>query len=387
MSTKFSQFRYQSVRRGGVPTTMSIALLGIFVCLSTPSWAQSPNYVFTLENIKITKTRSVHNDTVHANFALKVGNKELQTLNRHMGDLNDGTYPVDLAFMDQISDPASPVLFNFQVVNKGHGGTTDQAIDKGLNEGAHYLAGALAGTGNVWAAGLTELFAWIGGFLNPNCDGPLAADQVSVTAAILKDWTAESGFHRETKYYPGIDSANGCGGNSQYYVTWTVIGTSKKVYGAIGQKWVALNGIKGPLGVPQSDELDAANGGRYNEFQNGFIFWTPQTNAHAVYGDIGKKWTELGRERGFGYPLTDEQEASGGRYNEFQNGGYIYWSPPTGAHAVYGLIAKKWVELGREKSALGFPTSDEEPAANGGRISKFQHGAIFWSQQTGAVVQ
>jgi len=166
-----------------IDTIVSVCLINIVVCLSVPSRAQGPNYVFTMENIRITKTRSFHNDTVHSNFGLKIGNQDVQTQNRHMGDLNDGTYPVGLAFVEQITDPATPVLFNFQVVNKGHGDTTDQAIDKGLNQGAHYLAAALAGTGNIWAAGLTEVFAWMGGFLNPNCDGPLAADQISVTAA------------------------------------------------------------------------------------------------------------------------------------------------------------------------------------------------------------
>jgi LGFP repeat len=345
------------------------------------------NYFFVLEKIRITKTRARHNDTVHVNFALKIADRELAPVNRHMGDLNDGTYRVDLAFGARSEDPGTPVLFSYQVLNKGHGSTSDQLIEKGLNEGAHALATALAGTGNIWAAGLTELFRWVGGFLNPDCDGPLAADKISVSAAVLRDWTAETGFHREEKYFPGVDSAWGCGSNSQYYVTWYVIGTPKAVYGAIGQKWVDLNGNKGPLGAPLTDESDAAGGGRFNDFQYGHIYWRPDVGAHAVYGAIAEKWVQFGRENGLGYPITDElnTQTPGGRYNHFEKNASIFWSPQTGAHAVYGYIRGKYAKLGWDRGPLGFPVSDEEQDG-GGRISKFQHGFIYWSPQTGALV-
>lgn len=94
-----------------------------------------------------------------------------------------------------------------------------------------------------------------------------------------------------------------------------------QVYGAIGEKRRQLGAESGPLGAPRSDESDAARGGRYNDFQYGFIYWYPNIGAHAVYGLIGEKWNQLGRERGFGYPLTDEQPAkNGGRFNDFESG-------------------------------------------------------------------
>src|SRR5712691_3610825 len=66
------------------------------------------------------------------------------------------------------------------------------------------------------------------------------------------------------------------------------------------EKWESLGGEHGPLGRVRTDERDAFGGGRYNEFENGYIYWSPQTGVHAVYGEIGKKWAELGRERGLG---------------------------------------------------------------------------------------
>ena len=178
-----------------------------------------------MEKIRITETRSPHEDDVHVNFALKVGDQEIQTLNRHIGNRNDGTYAVDLAFTQDINGADIPLLFNYQVVNKGHGGTTDQEIEKALNDGAHTLAVTLAGTGNIWASALTEFFAWLGGFLNPNCDGPLAADQISVTAKILSDWTSQTGVHSEERFYRGKEASVECTLGrvpSQYYVTWSV---------------------------------------------------------------------------------------------------------------------------------------------------------------------
>lgn len=165
----------------------------------------------------------------------------------------------------------------------------------------------------------------------------------------------------------------------------TAEASAYEVYGAIGDKWRQLGAASGPLGEARTDELDAARGGRFNEFQHGFIYWHPSLGAHAVYGAIGAKWNLLGRERGFGYPTTDESPArNGGRFNDFENGGSIYWHPATGAHAVYGAIRGKWHQLGREGGPLGYPVTDELPAVNGGRHTDFQSGMIYWHPAFGA---
>ncbi len=97
-----------------------------------------------------------------------------------------------------------------------------------------------------------------------------------------------------------------------------------------------------------------------------------------MYGAIRGLWSRLGWEHSFlGYPLTDELTTPDGigRYNHFQ-GGSIYWSPSTGAHCVYGAIRDKWAALGWERSWLGYPTSDEQPFSENGRVSTFERGAI-----------
>jgi uncharacterized protein with LGFP repeats len=158
----------------------------------------------------------------------------------------------------------------------------------------------------------------------------------------------------------------------------------------ISDKWFSLGAENGFLGFPVTDELVTPDGiGLYTHYQGGSIYWSPASGAHEVHGDIRDKWASLGWEQGFlGYPLTDESATPDGvgRYNHFQ-GGSIYWTPQTGAHEVHGDIRARWASLGWERSFLGYPTSDELPTPDGvGRVSYFQGGEIFWSPQTGARV-
>jgi hypothetical protein len=161
------------------------------------------------------------------------------------------------------------------------------------------------------------------------------------------------------------------------------------VYGMIEDRYVAMNGESGPLGCPLGMEDNDARGGRWEAFQNGFVFYNPDPNigTHAVYGAIANKWTEMGRENGvLGYPVTDEIGTPDGvgRYNHFERSGSIYWTPSTGAHAIYGQIRDKWASLGWEQAFLGYPTSDETGTPDGsGRFNTFQHGKINWTQAGG----
>jgi hypothetical protein len=157
----------------------------------------------------------------------------------------------------------------------------------------------------------------------------------------------------------------------------------------IHDKWKSLGGAGGFLGSPISPERTAADGvGRYRRYQGGSIYWSPQTGAHEVHGAIRDKWTNLGSESGYGYPITDEVVAPDGRgrYNHFEGGRSIYWTPQTGAHAIFGAIRGKWADLGWENGRLGYPTTDELGTADGfWRFNHFEHGSIFWSIETGAV--
>ncbi|MEY2498311.1 MAG: hypothetical protein QOD12_1867, partial [Verrucomicrobiota bacterium] len=91
------------------------------------------------------------------------------------------------------------------------------------------------------------------------------------------------------------------------------------------------------LGAPRSQEGEALNGGRYRHFEIGSIYWHRDAGVHEVHGSIYAKWEELHWERGFlGYPLSDEQDTSGGRgrFNEFQ-GGFLYWDRAHSGEGAY----------------------------------------------------
>lgn len=157
-------------------------------------------------------------------------------------------------------------------------------------------------------------------------------------------------------------------------------------YGAIGDKWRQLGGATGIMGKPLIDETNAANGGRYVEFEWGFIFWRGDLGAHNVLYPMSRKWVGMGRETGFGYPVTDTISSPRGRCNDYENGGTICWAQKNGrSSAVYGAIRVKWVQIGREHAGCGFPLTDEFQWGSM-RRSNFEFGYITWSPNAGAIV-
>jgi hypothetical protein len=89
-----------------------------------------------------------------------------------------------------------------------------------------------------------------------------------------------------------------------------------------------------------------------------------------------------------GSATGDEQMAADGRgrYRLYQNGA-IYYTPQTGAHAVAGAIGDMWLSLGAERSELCYPTSEVTTLPDGRRMQRFEHGAIIWTQQDGPLVE
>jgi uncharacterized protein with LGFP repeats len=196
--------------------------------------------------------------------------------------------------------------------------------------------------------------------------------------------------------YPTTDELAATGGRFNHFqkdgsIYWSASTGTHSIQGPIKQKWGSIGWENSFLGFPTTDELAGANGGRYNDFQKaaGSIYWSSATGAHSIQGNIKDKWGALNKEAGpFGYPTTDETSTptKPGRYNHFAGAnGSIYWSAPTGAQSIQGLIKDKWAALGWENSFLGFPTTDELVGANGGRYNDFgANGSIYWSSATGA---
>ncbi|MEJ6020198.1 alpha/beta hydrolase-fold protein [Corynebacterium sp. H113] len=156
------------------------------------------------------------------------------------------------------------------------------------------------------------------------------------------------------------------------------------VWGRIGSRYAELDGPASPLGFPVSNEMQTPDGkGRFNHFEHGSIYWTPETGAHVVYGDIMNAWGESGWETGpLGYPTAERVEVPGGWSQDFQNGTVIKLGDEP-ARVVNGAIGAAYAAAGGAKSTLGLPTSGEIKL-NRGAFQRFEHGSIYWSPETGA---
>ena len=200
------------------------------------------------------------------------------------------------------------------------------------------------------------------------------------------------GWERSFLGYPITDELKASDKRGRYNhfqngsIYWTPDTGAHEVHGLIRNKWADLGWERSFLGYPITDELTTPDRiGRFNHFEGGSIYWTPDTGAHEVHGAIRNKWADLGWERSFlGYPVTDELVTPDktGRYNHFQ-GGSIYWTPQTNAHEVHGAIRNKWAEWGWEQGFLGYPMTDELTGPNDSRYSVFEDGVLYWESDKG----
>jgi len=149
---------------------------------------------------------------------------------------------------------------------------------------------------------------------------------------------------------------------------------------ALRRKYDQLGGeaVFGPLPV------GAMRAKKWDFGGQSLVYNSERGEAFHILGAIHERWKALGGEW---IPESDETATpdGAGRYNHFQGGASIYWHPETGAWGVWGDIRKRWAELGWERSYLGYPTSDEGDIDEGGRANSFQHGWIYWWPDTGAI--
>jgi uncharacterized protein with LGFP repeats len=102
-------------------------------------------------------------------------------------------------------------------------------------------------------------------------------------------------------------------------------------------------------------------------------------------GAIFARWQAMGGMNGpLGAPTSPEASGQGAtRYARFEHGA-IYWSPETGAAPVTGTIYDSWAALGYERGALGLPTSAEIPEPEW-IVQNFQHGTLNYDREKSTV--
>lgn len=157
--------------------------------------------------------------------------------------------------------------------------------------------------------------------------------------------------------------------------------------GAILPVWVAQGCAAGRLGAPVALDGPAANGGISQSFQHGAVYWSPTSGAHTVWGGIRTEWGSQGFEAGrMGYPTSDEIPAANGGIRQTFQYGALYWSPASGAHISWGGIRAAWGAQGYEAGPLGYPVTDEYALGTGIVGQDYQGGRITWSAATGTKV-
>lgn len=171
-------------------------------------------------------------------------------------------------------------------------------------------------------------------------------------------------------------------------MSWTPSTGAWETYGAIRGRWEATGFERGPLGYPVGSPICALSGGGcYQNFQSGAITWTPSAGAWETYGAIRARWQATKFETGpLGYPVGAPVcgIADGGCYQNFQNGA-ITSTPSAGTWETHGPMRTRWATLKYEKGALGFPVGPPTCGIkDGGCYQDFQKGAITWSPAAGA---
>jgi len=131
-------------------------------------------------------------------------------------------------------------------------------------------------------------------------------------------------------------------------------------------------------------------------FQRGMIVSRTGLASPAVmYGALYVHFQRLGGvASSLGLPTGDIRKTPDAAGLMLQlDAGDIYWRQDLVAAEVHGAIRARWLALGGVTSYLGYPISDEVDVVGAdpdggvvsiGRMSRFEHGTIFWSARTGA---
>jgi uncharacterized protein with LGFP repeats len=108
---------------------------------------------------------------------------------------------------------------------------------------------------------------------------------------------------------------------------------STEAVDTINDRYATFGGESSLLGAPLGEAVDVA-GGAERDYAGGTIFYSKDTGAHVMYGEILKRYEALGGpDSDLGFPKNDETGVGDGvgRFNDFSapEGAAIYWSPLT----------------------------------------------------------
>jgi uncharacterized protein with LGFP repeats len=157
-----------------------------------------------------------------------------------------------------------------------------------------------------------------------------------------------------------------------------------EIHGAVFTLHESLRGVYGELKYPVTD-LDEVGDrrGKAQWFEKGLVFYSPTTGAHAVWGKILDRFAANGNVRGYlQYPTSEPTSVGDGRgtYATFEQGN-IYTSTTTGAFQVHGAVLDAYLDTyGGPTGTLGYPLSELQPKGTpGGRLQQFEGGTLRYT--------
>ena len=150
-------------------------------------------------------------------------------------------------------------------------------------------------------------------------------------------------------------------------------------YRAMGEQASFLRASRGPL-------RSIGDGrGQYVEYQGGIIYWTSKTGAHALTSWVRSQYGLVGGgpPGPLGYPTSDKITGlRDGGWVQYFEGGAITDSASTTTQAVWGIRWDVWKREGGVNGHLGYPVAAREDLGNSAWIQRFQRGAITDSTAT-----
>jgi uncharacterized protein with LGFP repeats len=171
-------------------------------------------------------------------------------------------------------------------------------------------------------------------------------------------------------------------------IYWTADTGPQLVRGAVRAEWFAMNAEWG-MGFPTGAEVAVTGvaGAVKQVFTGGTVYWSAPTGAHALRGGVATAWSDAGGVAKLGLPTTGEVGVPGGVTQDFSRGYTVTWTAAGGTRLVAGAIREAWLARSGARGALGMPRTNEAATPDvGGRFSEFTGGTIVWTPSAGAVV-
>ena len=172
-------------------------------------------------------------------------------------------------------------------------------------------------------------------------------------------------------------------------IYWSTATGARGVMHSARDRWASLGWENGALGYPLTDtRCTLRNGGCFQHFQGGSLYATgSQARAYVSQGRTRDRWAASGWENGtLGFPTTDTVCGlrDGGCFQHFQSGS-VYSSSTTGTRLIGAAVRQRWSTTGWENGRLGYPVTDQVCGLpDAGCFVHFQRGSVYVSAATGA---